>query len=106
MSADRLESRWRLTVLPIVCIRPRDGSPFWALTSVLLIACGFPPDSWPMMMNTLAIMCGVCGWASHARMHTITGCQRLTLSPDPGVLLQLADPDAAVFDAQTAAPSS
>src|SRR6478752_869925 len=35
----------RANVLPMVCMRPRDGSPARALLSVRLIAFGFPPDS-------------------------------------------------------------
>src|SRR5213078_517446 len=53
MLLDHAGLRYALNVEPMVCIKPRDGSPRCALISVRLIAFGLPPDSWFMRRSTV-----------------------------------------------------
>src|SRR6266498_3137762 len=65
----------------MVCIRPRDGSPRWALMSVRLTAYGFPPDSCRILARTTGSH--DAAWPSIARTRSTSPDQRVTPPPTP-----------------------
>src|SRR3954470_24076194 len=92
MSLGSAALRLAAKVVGIVCIRPRDALPFWALMSQPLYARGLPPDSFRMTTKTSATFLSLWAWPSIASTQSTCGRQRVTESPGPGTLEQLADP--------------
>src|ERR1035438_100010 len=91
MSSGSALSRQYSNVAPMVCIRPRLGSPIWALISELLIALGLPPLSDCICASTkpsrLAGKCSIDSACSTTPVHCPTPAVPDILPP-----IQLAIP--------------